>query len=266
MEQQQVVRIRKNLLRNRGVKDGRRSTISKSKQSCCNWNRFGLNKKAGARKTNERVRFTERRARVRAQNQKKNCNRKCWGSFPVNQCTRQINLTNYTRNKRDVSDCPIRIGKFLTPDQPKTHFEESPDWKRRSYFSRHRVLWGFLSSFEDRGVSPTIICWCNIGYLGSSNLPKLKMKYVDGNPLKWGLLLLCINDQCQVWRKQAILRHWQASWSHLFLLNGVFWTVLWCCLEQSGEEILKASCNHLCTTEMSAKAKSIEAWRQIRLN
>ena len=54
-----------------------------------------------------------------------------------------------------------------------------------SHFSQYRSSRDRTSSVEDREVSPRADLRYNIGYSGSSNLPKLKLNNFDGNPLEW---------------------------------------------------------------------------------
>ena len=35
--------------------------------------------------------------------------------------------------------------------------------------------------------------------------------------------------------------------------SGLLWATLWCCLEHSGEEVWKASCDHRCTVGESSQ-------------
>ena len=56
---------------------------------------------------------------------------------------------------------------------------------RYSHFSRYRSSRDQPSSVEDRDLSPRAGLRYNTGYSDSSNLPKLKLNNLDGNPLEW---------------------------------------------------------------------------------
>ena len=78
-----------------------------------------------------------------------------------------------------------RTYHFPTPDRSSARFELTPEVNRHSPFSRYQSSLDHSSSVEDQGISPRAGLQYKTGYSGSSNLPKLKFKNFDGNPLEW---------------------------------------------------------------------------------
>ena len=92
---------------------------------------------------------------------------------------------NWTPKKKDVSDWASRIDNLLTPERSTTRFAVTPEVNRNSHFSRYRSLRDRSSSVEDREIFPRAGLRYKTGYSGCSNLPKLRLKNFDGNPLGW---------------------------------------------------------------------------------
>ena len=175
---------------------------------------------------------------------------------------------NWTPKKREERclrlDWASRIDNLLTTDRSTARFELAPEVNRHSHFSRYRSSWDRSTSVEDRAVSPRAsLLRYNNGYAGSSSLLKLKLNNFDGSPSigRSGLvcsLLQWINAQYQTQRRWATWRLYYRARLGQWFPNGLFWTVLWCCMEHSGEEVWTASCDHLCTSGGSSQSQSGE--------
>ena len=85
---------------------------------------------------------------------------------------------NWTPKKRDVSDWVSKIDNLLTPERSTACFEITPEVNRSSHFSRYLRSRNRSSSVYDRDVSPIAgLLRYTTGYSGTSNLPKLKLKF-----------------------------------------------------------------------------------------
>ena len=136
----------------------------------------------------------------------------------------------------------------LTTFQRQIDQKLVPEANRHSQFSQYRSSRDRSSNNEDHEVSQRGSLRFNSGYSGSSNLPKLKLNNFDGIPLGWpqrSSTFIDTVDQRPRLREDEPpedSNDKQGKVSNLWI--ELFWRVLWCCLEHSGEEVWKASCDH----------------------
>ena len=170
---------------------------------------------------------------------------------------------NWTPKKRDDWDWASRIDNLLTPERSTARFEATPEVNRYSHFSRYR------SSRDDPQVLKTETLPPELGY-DTTMGTQVAVTYqswswtTSTENLSNGRSgLVCYSGSTTNTRhkdepsEDSTDRHGNVS----NLWNGLFWKVLWCCMELSGKEIWKTSCDHWCTAGESSQSKSGETSR-----